>query len=625
MDHRRLPHRVVAATLGTVVALVATSASAAGVGSLTAPGSRPSDSRLHRTVDQVAQLWAESTVKRMSLEQKVGQLFITYAYGPTANTAHPKNREEFGVDTPAEVVQRYYLGGIIHFGYTDSLYNPKQIAELSNGLQQAATTSGAGVPLLIGTDQEQGTVTRIGPPVTQFPGNMALGAGRRPEDAAHAAAIAGQELRAVGLNENFAPVGDVNVNPANPVIGVRSFSSDPDLAARLTGGQVNGYQDSTSEQETARPDGAPQVTVSAVVKHFPGHGDTNQDSHVALPVVEHDRQQWERLDAPPFREAIAHGVDSVMTAHIVVPKLDNSGEPSTLSPRVLTGMLRGELGFRGVIITDSLQMEGVRQKHPDAEIPVLALKAGADQLLMPKNLPVAISSVIGAVRSGDLPESRIDESVQRILELKFRRGIVSNPLVDVARVADVVGSREHLEAAQQITDRSVTVLRNDQHLLPFRQKPGRALVTGVDQQTTGDLADRLRARGSQAAALPTGSAPTQAQIAQAVDAAKQHDVTVVLTNGAWKDANASQRDLLRALAGAGARVVAVPVRDPYDAGYVDEIPTWVATYSSKPVSMESVARLMFGEIKPSGTLPVPVPEPTRPGTDRYPFGYGLTW
>ena len=174
--------------------------------------------------------------------------------------------------------------------------------------------------------------------------------------------------------------------------------------------------------------------MSAASKHFPGHGDTNQDSHTDLPVIEHTPQQWEQLDAPPFREAIKAGTDSIMSAHIVVPKLDDSGEPSTLSPKVLTGMLRDELGYQGVITTDSLQMDGVRQKHSDAEIPVLALRAGADQLLMPQNLQVAIDGVLGAVRSGELTEDRIDASVERILEMKRKRGVLANPFVDVSRV-----------------------------------------------------------------------------------------------------------------------------------------------------------------------------------------------
>ncbi|GAA4862978.1 glycoside hydrolase family 3 protein [Saccharopolyspora cebuensis] len=554
------------------------------------------------------------TLAKMTLEEKVGQLFVTYAYGGTPDTAHPSNRAEFGVDTPAQVVQQYHLGGIIHFTWTDSLHEPRQIAELSNGLQQAALSSGAGVPLLIGTDQEQGLVTRIGEPATQFPGNMALGATRSPADAELAAAITGRELRAMGLNQNFAPSGDVNVDPANPVIGVRSFSSDPTLAAELTAAQVRGYEDSA----------AADLAVSASVKHFPGHGDTSTDSHTDLPVIDHDRQQWERLDAPPFQAAIAEGVDSVMTGHIEVPKLDDSGEPATLSPNVITGMLRQELGFQGVVFTDSLKMDGVRQQHPDARIPVLALKAGVDMMLMPFDVRAAIDGVLAAVRTGELTEERIDRSVTRILELKERRGVLADPFVDPAAVGSAVGTPEHLAQAQRITDRSTTLLRNDAGVLPLAQPPARLLVTGAGDGATAALAESIDRRGSRSTALPTGLRPTPQQIDEAVAAAGRHDLTVVLTNAAWSAENAAQLDLVRALQQAGRPVVAVAVRDAYDAGHV-EVPTWLATYSDQAVAMESLAKVLFGEIAPTGALPVSVPDPGRPGQDRYPFGHGLTW
>nr|WP_307870690.1 glycoside hydrolase family 3 protein [Saccharopolyspora endophytica] len=583
-------------------AVVALSALAVGAAALTTTGSALEPRA--RTADEL--------LREMTLEEKVGQLFVTYAYGRTADTPDPVNREEFGVDTPAQVVQKYHLGGIIHFTWSNSLYEPKQIAELSNGLQTAATSSGAQVPLLISTDQEQGQVTRITEPVTQLPGNMALGAGRSPQDAERAAAITGQELRAMGLNMNFAPSGDVNVNPANPVIGVRSFSSDPTLAAQFTAAQVRGYEDAQAAGEG----------VSASVKHFPGHGDTNTDSHTALPVIEHDRQQWEQLDAPPFKEAIAANTDSVMSAHIVVPKLDDSGQPATLAPKVLTGMLRQELGYQGVVFTDSLQMEGVRQQHPDSEIPVLALQAGADVMLMPQNLQVAIDGVIAAVHDGRLTEQRIDESVSRVLKLKEGRGVLANPFVDVSEVDSIVGNQQHLADAQRITDRSTTLLRNDA-ALPLKS-PGKVFVTGASEKGTQALSDSVRARGPQSSALATGTKPTQEQIGQAVEQAKAHDVAVVLTSAAWNPDNAGQLDLVRALQATGKPVVAVAVRDPYDAAHVD-VPAWIASYSDKPVAMESVAKVLFGETTPAGKLPVPVPEPGKPGTDRYPFGFGLAW
>ena len=564
------------------------------------PASRPSSG----VPDELDRL-----LRGMPLEQKVGQLFLSVVHGSSADRPHPANRAEYGVDTPAEVVRRHHLGGVIHFGWTESLLNPRQIAEMSNGLQDAALSSGAGVPLLIATDQEQGSVTRIGAPATEFPGSMALGAARDPAAAERAAAITGRELRAMGVNLDFAPSGDVNVNPANPIIGVRSFSSDPQLAAQLTRAQVRGYQ---SSAEPAR-------TVSAAVKHFPGHGDTAQDSHTTLPTVQHDREQWERVDAPPFRAAGLS--DVVMTGHLVVPRLDGSGEPATLSPAVLTGMLRGELGYRGVICTDSLRMEGVRTKHPDAEIPVLALLAGADLMLMPRDFHGAVEGVLAAVRAGRLTEQRIDESVRRILQVKAGRGVLQQPHVDVGGVDRVVGTSAHLREAQDITDRTTTLLRNDDAVVPLRTRPGRVLVIGAGEDATGALAGSVRARGPRATVLATGSAPAPDQISAGVDAARQHDLVLVLTSAAWR--HEQQRDLVRALLRSGARVAAVAVRDPYDAAHVDEARTWLATYSDKAVAMESLARVVFGERPAVGKLPVEVPDPARPGTPRYPFGHGL--
>ncbi|NHD19177.1 glycoside hydrolase family 3 protein [Actinopolyspora sp. BKK1] len=576
-------------------------------GAESAPAERSAD---ESTPDRVS-----SIVAAMSLRQKVGQLFVTVAHGATADAPHPGNREDYGVDTPAEVVREFQLGGVIHFSWTDSLREPRQIAELSNDLQRTALDSGAGIPLTIATDQEQGAVTRIGEPATALPGNMALGAARDPHRAAQAADVTGRELRAMGITQNFAPVGDVNVDPENPVIGVRSFGSDPELVAGLTRAQVRGHQDF----------GSAANTVSATVKHFPGHGDTSVDSHTALPVVDHTAEQWRRLDAPPFRAAIAAGTDSVMTAHIKFPRLDDSGEPATLSREILTGMLREELGFAGVVVTDSLRMEGVLELHPNEPVSVLAFRAGADQLLMPRDLGSAIESVVAAVRSGELSERDVDRSVTRILRMKERRGLLDDPLVDPNAVGRVVGSERNAHRARRITDSTVTVLRNDSGLLPLRERPRDVLVTGWGTDAVAELARLVRKRGPRAEALPTGSSPDSGTVERVTSLAQQHEAVIVLTNAAWKESNSAQRDLLRSLGGTRTPVIAVAVRDPYDAAYAEQVRTWLATYSHRTVSLESLARVLFGEVAPVGKLPVPVPDPLRPGKDRYPFGHGVTW
>ncbi|PRY46204.1 beta-N-acetylhexosaminidase [Umezawaea tangerina] len=547
-------------------------------------------------------------VRRMSLEDKVGQLFVTYLNGQSPDEVNPANRTNFGVDTPAQVVAKFHPGGVIYFNNStrDNIDTPQQVATLSNGLQRAAMSSGLHIPLAISTDQEMGIVTRIGAPATQFPGNMALGAGRSTADAEKAATITANELRAMGITQDFAPDADVNSNPANPVIGVRSYSSDPALASDMVAAQVRGYQ----QRYLAK--GA----VSATAKHFPGHGDTSEDSHTSLPVVDRTVEQWRKLDAPPFRAAIAAGIDSIMTAHIQTPRIDPSGEPATLSAPVVTGLLRNELHYDGVVITDSLEMEGVRQLHSDARIPVLALKAGVDQLLMPVNLQVAVNGVLDAVRSGELSERRIDQSVLRILRMKLLRGMLTSPLVDVGAIPRTVGSPANLATAQRITDRTTTVVRNDAKVLPLAKKPASALVTGWGETTTRTLAARLTARGTTTTALPTGSAPTEAQIVAAEQAAAGAEVVVLLTNSL--STQSAQQALLTRLRATGKPVVAVAVQNPYDVG-VDN-PTWLATYSYGAGAMESLAKVVYGETGPKGKLPVEVPGPTR-----YPLGHGVTW
>ncbi|GAA2873982.1 beta-N-acetylhexosaminidase [Actinoplanes cyaneus] len=547
---------------------------------------------------------ADAVLRRMTLPEKVGQLFTGYVYGGDAKTAAADNRRLYGVDTPAEVVAKYHLGGIVYFSWTNNLQNPRQIATLSNGLQ-AAATAGNGVPLTISTDQEHGVVSRMPAPATQFPGGMALGAGRNPADAYRTGQVTGAELRAVGITQAWAPDADVNVNPANPVIGVRSFGSDPSLAAALTAGQVLGFQVGAGE--------------SAAAKHFPGHGDTATDSHTGLPVITHTREEWQRIDAPPFRAAIAAGVDAIMSAHIVVPALDPAGDPATLSKPIITGLLRGELGYRGVIVSDSLEMAGVRQKYGDDRVPVLALKAGVDMLLMPPDPQVAIDAVLGAVASGELTEERVDESVRRILALKQKRGLLRWTPVDPGAAELSVGSAGHVRVAQAVTDRTITAIRNDAGLLPYSAAGKKIFVTGWNSSAYGTVPALAEALG---AGSLTTNLPDDAKIAEAVAAASASDLTVVLTNRAWDtgaaDPGGRQQALVKALVATGRPLVVVAVRDPYDIAYLPGVTTYLATYSYTEVSMKSLARVLLGAMPPRGKLPVEIP-------GLFPYGHGLTW
>nr|WP_166639930.1 glycoside hydrolase family 3 protein [Amycolatopsis sp. SID8362] len=561
------------------------------------------------SADAQAEAAATQALRGLSLEEKVGQLFITWVNGKTADEVNPKNQTDFGVDTPAEVVRKYHLGGVIYFNNDtrDNFDDPVQVAKLSNGLQKAAITSGAHIPLQIAADQEGGTVTRMGAPATEFPNAMAISAGRDTGRATQAATILGNELRAVGINQDFAPDSDVNSNPANPVIGVRSFSGQPGLASDFVTAELKGFQQS----------------VAATAKHFPGHGAAPTDSHTGLPRIDSTEAQWRATDVPPFKAAIAAGVDSIMSAHIQFPSLDPSLEPATLSKPIITGKLRDELGYNGVVVTDALEMQGVRQLHTDAEIPVLALKAGIDQLLMPVHLDLAINSVLNAVKTGDIPEQRIDQSVLRVLKLKFKRGILFSPFVDPNRVMKTVGIPASLATAQDIADRGITAIANDAGLLPLKQKPATALVTGWGVSTTATLAQKLTAHGTAATAYPTGQAPTDAQIAQAVANAQNTDLVVVLTNNIATFPRQTQ--LLDALQATGKPVVAVAAQIPYDAGYPSTVKTWLATYGYITPTLEALAKVVLGETKPVGKLPVDVPAGADLGTVKYPFGHGLTW
>ncbi|MFI1705836.1 glycoside hydrolase family 3 protein [Streptomyces griseoruber] len=565
-------------------------------------------------------------LSRMTLAEKVGQLFVARVYGHSATEPDPAdadaNLTELGVRTAAELVAKYHVGGIIYFTWAHNTRDPRQIAELSNGIQRAALGQPRGVPVLISTDQEHGIVCRIGRPATLFPGAMALGAmalgaGGDPADARALGRIAGLELRAMGVRQNYSPVADVNVNPANPVIGVRSFGADPEAVTALVAEEVRGCQESG---------------VAATIKHFPGHGDTAVDSHTGFPVITHTREVWERLDAAPFRAAIAAGVDSIMTGHLLVPALDDSGDPATLSRPILTGILRERLGYDGVVVTDALGMAGVRTRYGDDRVPVLALKAGVDQLLDPPDLALAHGAVLKAVQDGELTEERLDASVLRILRLKEKLGLPAEPYADPDAVGRVVGRPGHLAEADRIAVRTTTLLVNEGPLLPLspRAHP-RLLVLGADPAspsgTTGPpttvLADALTALGFTATALSTGTDPSADTIERAVTAAGAADAVVVSTYNVT--AASPQRTLVERLTATGRPVVAVAVRNPYDVAQLPSVPAFLAAYSWTDVELRAAARVIAGAARPQGRLPVPVQRADDPARVLYPLGHGLTY
>ena len=507
-------------------------------------------------------------VARMSLPRKVGQLFVAAVPGIQASQGG------------AELVRRYHLGGVIYF--QNNLHNADQVATLSNGLQHAAMAGKPAVPLTVGTDQEGGTVSRLAGIVTSMPSEMAAGATRDPALVRDAEAATGRQLRALGINLDYAPVADVNVDPANPVIGTRSFGANAALVSQMTLAAVTGLH---------------AAGVAAAAKHFPGHGDTDVDSHTGLPVIRHTMRQWRRIDEPPFQAAIRGGVDMIMSAHIVVPALERSRDPATLSHAVITGLLRGKLGYRGVVTTDALQMAGIQQGYGDARAAVRAIKAGCDELLLPPSLATAYGAVLAAVRTGQLRLTRLDQAVTRILTLKAERGLFSHPYVDVGAAWRGVDTVSAAAVARRLADRSVTVVKNAGRVLPV-PRGASVYVAGAD---AGQLAAALERAGL-----------------RPVTSAGAARVIVVATNSATDDP--AEHALIDQLLAVARPVVLIATGKPYDLGLFTGASAEVATYCDAAVCIRAAAGVLTGAIRPHGKLPVTVPAA---GGRGYPFGAGL--
>ncbi|MBB6669697.1 beta-N-acetylhexosaminidase [Cohnella nanjingensis] len=521
--------------------------------------------------------------KNMRLEQKVGQLFMCGFSDTVPN------------EPILRLIREYGIGGVNYF--RRNVRDPAQAAALSAALQQASE-----VPLLVSIDQEGGMVAGIERGVTLMPGNMALGATRDTDGVYRAALIAGRELRAMGINMDFAPCLDVNNNPDNPVIGVRSYGESPDLVARMGAAAVRGYRD---------------AGVTATVKHFPGHGDTNVDSHQALPLVAHDRQRLHEVELMPFKAAIAVGVDAIMTAHVVFPAYEDRSIPATLSPRILTGLLREELGFEGLITTDCLEMNAIWKGVGVGEGAVMAVEAGADLVLISHRIELqieGIEAVIAAVRSGRISEARIDASVERLLRVKERRGLFRQP--DAAAkpdLHDVVATEASLAVAKSLSERSVTLVKREGRF-PLRPDAGTYVVwpdmrpvsetaEPAGQETT--LGRVLSQRLTEVKEQVIDVEPSDEQIASVLAGSQGYAQIVVATyNAGFSE---GQRRLVRALAErSGTDLIVASLRIPYDLASFPQVKTYLACYENKPLAIRSLARVLTGEIPATGRLPASV-------------------
>ncbi|SDI71442.1 glycoside hydrolase family 3 protein [Natribacillus halophilus] len=542
----------------------------------------------------------ESIMDDMTLEEKVGQLFIVHVYGetPTDPNYEEENLEnDRGGKNFQEVIENYHPGGVIYFNWSDNIGMPanlSQVNALSNGIQDIAMDDGSSIPMFVSTDQEGGIVARVTEPATTFPGNMAIGATGSSAYAEQSAEILGEELKKLGINMNFAPTLDVNVNPDNPVIGVRSYSEDPALVSDLGLSQIQGFE---SED------------VIATAKHFPGHGDTDVDSHYGLPIIEKDLDTLLQEDLPPFKDAIDHGIDAIMPAHIVVPALDDSELPATFSEPILTDYLRGELGYDGLIVTDSLGMSGA-DVMPEEEVPVEAFKAGVDVLLNPPDVDLAYNAMLDAVQNGEISEARLDESVYRILDQKMEQDLFDDPYADPEAV-DEIGNEDNLQLAEDMTDDSITLVKNDDDVLPLDYDT-ELLVTGPESGKPELLSDLLL----DAESYETSDSPTETEIEEAVSLAENKEMVVVPTSSAHLDDE--QQNLVTALQDTGTPVVVAGVGNPYDIAEFPDVDAYLTTYGDQDISIASLAKALTGEVNPQGELPVTIPE-------HYDFSHGLSY
>jgi beta-glucosidase-like glycosyl hydrolase/CubicO group peptidase (beta-lactamase class C family) len=542
-----------------------------------------------------ANAWVESTMRKMTVDEKIGQLiFATYHGSFTATDAAAYQQIMHDVND-------LHVGGFINvtrmspLGIVKSQAYPTAV--LTNQLQAKSK-----LPLLIGADFERGTAMRLDEG-TSFPTAMALAAGGNSKDAYTMGKITALEARAVGIQWIYAPDADVNNNPGNPIINTRSFGEDPQRVAEFVSAFVRGVEENGG---------------LATAKHFPGHGDTAADSHIDLPVIRADRDRLEKLELVPFRAAIAAGSGSVMTGHLSIPALEpDSNTPATLSHNILTGLLRDELRFEGLIVTDAMDMGGITVRFAPGEAAVRAVLAGADALLMPPVPDAAFEALQEAVKSGRISKERLDASVRRILRAKARLGLHSNRLVDVNAINQKMGSIAWEKEAQDISDRGVTLLRDTPHRLPLdATKPSRALLLAFyadpEPYPGEDLERELRPRFESLTTLRADTRFVNAGTLK-LPSPDSYDVAIlalfvrVSDRKGNVDVPAEQGAVAEQIYKSGKPIITVGFGSPYLIESFPQAETWITAFGISDVAQISVARALFGQIPVRGKLPVTIP------------------
>jgi beta-N-acetylhexosaminidase len=565
--------------------------------------------------------WAEKTLHKLTLEEKVGQVFMIWCRASFLNVENPEYLQW------REDMQKYHVGSFAMTVHVDGPYllrsEPYEAAELLNRLQSESK-----LPLLFAADFERGVSMRlIG--TTVFPHAMAFGGDGKAEDAETFGNITALEARAIGIHWNFFPDADVNSNPANPIINTRSFGEDPRQVGDLVAAYIKG---------------AHEGGMLTTVKHFPGHGDTATDSHLGVASVNVDRAHLDSIELPPFRQAIAAGVDAVMVAHVTVPALDSDpNHVATISPAIVSDLLEKQLGFKGIIVTDALDMAGLTHLFTNniGRAAVEAFKAGNDLLLIPADFPASYNAMLQAVQSGEISRERLDRSVLKILKTKASLGLQEARMVDVNAIANLVGKPGNVAFGQQVADDAVTLVRDNGKVLPLKSKgTAKAGLPYTTQEETRNQAvavlfsDDVRTESGRAFGRefrsripdarviyvdPRIAAGMSDEVLKAVEEAKTVVAAVYVIPTAGKVGNTmamadSTSVLLQQLLDRAApKSVVVAMGNPYLASDFPKIENYMCTFSNATVSEIGAIKALFGEIAIRGHLPVSIPNVAQRG------------
>jgi len=571
--------------------------------------------------DKAGRAWVDATLKKLSLEQIVGQMI----FAPFQSTYMSSDSDQY--EQLVKLVHEAHIGGVIAFGGSEPipqvmlnntygaviLGQPMELASILNRLQSVSN-----LPLLTSSDFEWGVQMRIAG-ATKFPRAMAFGATGDPQLAYEAGKVVGAESRALGVHVNYGPVADVNNNPRNPVINIRSFGEDPAKAGEMVAGWVRGMQD---------------AGMLATLKHFPGHGDTDVDSHLGLPLVAHPRERLDAIELPPFRAGIAAGAAGVMVAHIELPAIDAEKIPATFSPKVISTLLRP--GFEGLIYSDSMKMQAITEMASPGEAAVRAVKAGIDVILDSPDSAAAAAAIVAAVRSGDIPRERVEQSARRVLDAKARLGLHRTRTVNLDSVPLTVGGRKHDAVSRTISERSITLIKDTRNSVPLpTPRTGSVLYLSVLDYPSGwriaapsrSVIPALRSRWANLEAVEISDRATPSELDLVRAMSDNYDAIVAgvfvrASSGSGRlDLAPAVVRLLQDLSRGSERrkqpFVTMFFGNPYTPMFVPEVPAMMLTYDFSDYAEVSAVKALAGEIPITGKLPIALP-------GLFPIGHGIS-